>query len=567
DVLAKKMRMAGDAPPARVANLLDAFKRRTHDVHELFSNLFVDVADQESARRTLREGMARRVLETRFSPALMKEFRFHDPDRAHRFLKTLRDGPPTAPASEKSVSLFFEVLPSILELCAQAPDPNGAVENLVRFIEASQAREMFLRLFSENGKVLELLLNLFGSGEVLPSILIKQPNLMDVLMNAESLYRFKTSMQMEQEAETLLADCAGKEGHAVPLRRFKQAEELRIGVRYLIRETGLVETMADLSALAELYLKLALRFATEDVLREKAFACGLDRFAIIAMGKLGGKELNFGSDLDLIFVYEEEEGHGDLVSGYSAISRKVVQYCSVMTPAGYAYKVDTDLRPEGSRGMLVLSLQGFTDYFKTRGRIWEQQAMTRARWVAGNQDLGERFLQVAHAFAYRPKLDYGSLIEIARLRERMEKELAQEAQKGKNVKLGAGGIADIEFTVQILQLMQGKRYPQLRQTNTLEVLSRAAQLSLMDGSEARQLSESYLFLRNLECALRLRSERMGNHLPVDGEMLAALARMVGYREDGAKALGDALMRDYERVTVLVRALFRKTVDVHLRMAQ
>jgi glutamate-ammonia-ligase adenylyltransferase len=193
-----------------------------------------------------------------------------------------------------------------------------------------------------------------------------------------------------------------------------------------------------------------------------------------------------------------------------------------MTEAGYAYKIDTELRPEGGSGVLVLSVKGYENYFKSRARIWEQQAMVRARVVAGNREVGKKFLAVAHKFVFQEKFEYSSLIEISRLRERIEMELAQEKTKGKNVKLGFGGIADIEFVMQILQLIHGKKNPRLRETNTIEAINKFVAQGMIDQVKADQVKENYLFLRKLECALRIIRVIPSNSLPKDTSDLASL---------------------------------------------
>jgi glutamate-ammonia-ligase adenylyltransferase len=233
-----------------------------------------------------------------------------------------------------------------------------------------------------------------------------------------------------------------------------------------------------------------------------------------------------------------------------------------MAPVPSPYEIDTDLRPEGSQGTLVLSLQGYEDYFNTRGKIWEQQAMTRARFIAGSPEVGEKFIQLAHNFTYRSKLEYGSLIEISRLRDRMETELAQESRKGINVKLGAGGLADIEFSVQVLQLMHGYRNPKLRGGNTFENIQLLSNYGILDDRQAANLGKHYYFLRNVECALRLLSEQYSSHLPKDEQALTILARLLGYSDSSGQAA--AFMEDYKRTTLEVRNFYKANLDVLLR---
>jgi glutamate-ammonia-ligase adenylyltransferase len=285
------------------------------------------------------------------------------------------------------------------------------------------------------------------------------------------------------------------------------------------------------------------------------------------MGKLGGHELNFGSDLDVLLVYDEidtEFSPEGFSANYSALSQLIYRLTSEMTSAGYAYKIDTELRPEGDAGVLVLSVDGYEKYFKSRARIWEQQSLVRARFVAGNAGVGKTFVKSSQKFVYKDKFEYGALIEITRLRERMEKELAKEATNGKNVKLGFGGLADIEFAVQILQLMHGNKFLRLRETNTLLALQNLIVLGLVDQGMAEELQGSYFFLRNLECVLRIIRQTSTNTLPKENKELAPVARLLGYEGKDAKTLSEALLTDYDLHTQRVRKHYRKTIGNLLR---
>ncbi len=568
DVLARKMGATGDTREDRIETLMGQYKAHTEFVNAMFTNLFAEEEEQKKAERTLSEWGQGRDLGSRFSEALIREYAFSEPDRVYRFLKSFRDGSATLPRSEKSLKMFYDVLPALLELSGRVPFPSSAIENLVKLVEAGQSRDMLLSLFHDNEKILELFLILFGSGELLSSILIRQPSLMDVLMSPDSLYRYKPLPQLQQELQNRLEQCQTEPDRLLVLRRFKQAEELRIGIRFLIRETDLMATLEDLSRLAELYLQVSVALAADEVRLETGETFEeAGSFAILGLGKLGGRELNFGSDLDLVFVYDDDQNELGAVTRYSSLAQKLYKYCSAMTPAGFAYKVDTDLRPEGNQGTLILPLKGYEDYFKTRGRIWERQAMTRARVVAGNPEVGARFLKIAQEFTYSPRLDYGNLIEIARLRERMEMELAKENKKGRNVKLGFGGLADIEFAVQIQQLMYGEKAPGLRSTNTLTALQDLSQLGFMDDVDAAEMRDGYLFLRNLECSLRLFSERSANCLPTDPGALVGVARMLGMDMKKDQERVAAFDEEYRRVTGRVRALYRKIIDRLLRTAR
>lgn len=568
-VIAKKMGCRGATPKGLSDRLMKTFDHHTRFVGSMFAGLFIEEKKQEAGEIASRGFQVPGLGDESFTQELVENGSFADPGRAFRFLKSLRDGQQFYYPSQKSIQDFYVVLPKILEFCKTVPKPNSAVDHLVKFIEAGKAREVYLGLFQSNEKFLELLLILFGSSDFLSETLIKQPDLVDIMMDLESIYRFKKPEKMQQDLSKILEDCGDFEARKLSLRRYKQGEELRVGIRYLLKEADLVGTLTDLSNLADIYLRASFLTAMEELQKKSGFAKPIpEQFAIFGMGKLGGGELNFGSDLDIIFAYEEPENmeppEGRAMAFYSTLSQMIYSLTSEITPAGYAYKIDTDLRPEGGSGVLVLSLQGYKDYFYSRARIWERQAMTRARFVAGNPEFGKKFLENIHEFIYGEKLDYGSVIEISRLRERMEVELSKESTKGKNVKLGYGGFADIEFSMQILQLIHGHQYERLRQTNTLSVLHNLDACGLIDNSVVDQLEGNYLFLRNLECALKILTQPFTNHLPTREEALAALAKLLGYSGENNSALAEKLQENYRDTTSQVRKFYRKTVGALLR---
>jgi len=563
-VLARKMRIEGETKEELVANLMKTYESHTSFVGKIYSEQFAKKEKRDMAEVILNEWEESQKGETLFSEDIIASIPLvKDPAQAFRFLKVFRDGAAFSYPSEKSIQQFNFILPKLINQCSRVPSPGKAIENLCRFVEATGARESFLNLFQENEKFLELLLILFGSSGLLSQTLIKRPDFVDLITDIEAIYRFKTSEKISEELNKNLSTKSTLDSRAIILRGFKQAEELRIGVRFLIKEADLEGTLSDLSNLADVYLEAVLKLACEEVNKKDSRSIA-EKFCIIGMGKLGGGELNFGSDLDIIFVYDEIEENSSEGISYSTISQLIYKLTSEMTEAGYAYKIDTELRPEGGSGVLVLSVKGYENYFKSRARIWEQQAMVRARIVAGNIEVGKKFLEVAHNFVYQEKFEYSSLIEISRLRERMEIELAQEKSKGKNVKLGFGGIADIEFVVQILQLIHGKKIPSLREPNTMEAINKFVKHGIIDQVKAEKVKENYLFLRKLECALRIIRVTPSNNLPKDTSDLAQLARLMSYEGSDAKILANNLLNDYEKHTKHMREYFRDTIGQLLR---
>ena len=398
-VLARKMRIPGEDPKSLADNLMQEYENHTRFVGKMFAEQFAEKEKREAAETLSGEWNRSRIGEEQFSESSLAEIPFlPDPKRAYRFLESFRDGAQFSHPSVQSIQGFYSIIPKIFQQCKMVPKPDAAIEDLCKFVEATGARESFLNLFQTNEKFLELLLILFGSSGMLSQILIRRPDLVDVLTDREAIYRFKLAEKIQEDLNRALKDSLDFESRSLVVRRIKQAEELRIGVRYLIKEADLAGTLEDLSNLADVFLETVYQIACEE-LEKKTGSFDLRNFCIIGMGKQGGHELNFGSDLDVLLVYDEGESDPPpqgFASYYSALSQMIYKLTSEMTPAGYAYKIDTELRPEGDAGVLVLSVKGYEKYFESRARIWEQQALVRARFVAGNAEVGKKFIASAH---------------------------------------------------------------------------------------------------------------------------------------------------------------------------
>jgi len=563
-ILARKMRIKGETVEELANNLMSIYKSHTSYVGKMFSGQFSGEKKKEAAETISNAWKQSSEEKKLFSETTLAAIPLIiNPNQAFRFLKIFREGAELSHPSEKSIKQFDLVLPKIIKHCKKIPSPGIAIENLCRFIESTGARNSFLKLFEENEKFLELLLILFGSSGLLSQILINKPEFVDLLSDMDEIYRFKTQEKMMESLNINLITANTLEEKSIVLRQFKHYEELRIGVRYLIKEADLEGTLLDLSNLADVYLQGALKLAVEEVGRKIGNSIP-EKFCIVGLGKYGGRELNFGSDLDIIFVYAGSKENSLESIHYHSISQLIYKLTTEMNSSGFAYKIDTELRPEGEAGVLVLSVEGYEKYFKSRARIWEQQAMIKARIVAGDKEVGKKFMDVTHDFVFKNNFEYGDLIEISRLRERMELELAKEKTKGKNVKLGYGGIADIEFTIQILQLIHGKKNPRLRQPNTINSINMFVVHGMIDQAEADLVKDNYLFLRKLECALRIIRRAPTNSLPKETIELAQLARFMSYSGNDPDDIANALLNDYEMHTKKMRKYYRKIIGTLLR---
>jgi len=318
------------------------------------------------------------------------------------------------------------------------------------------------------------------------------------------------------------------------LRRLRQRVLLRVMARDLSGRAGLEEVCATMSDLAECSLEACLRFA------------GCEDLAVVGMGKLGGRELNVSSDIDLVFVHP---GDAEARSRYERAGRMLIKLLSETTEDGFAFRVDMRLRPYGDSGPLVCNLEYLEAYFIAQGREWERYAWIKARALTGS--LERELSAVVRPFVFRKYLDYATLGAMRRLHTEVRREVERRELAG-NVKLGPGGIREVEFVAQALQLIRGGRDAGLTVKPTLQVLSLLSQKNLLPEQAAKDLAEAYVFLRNVEHRLQYLDDAQRHDLPEEGEDCELLAGMCGFaswnsfaeRLDGHRA---AVTRHFQAV--------------------
>jgi [glutamine synthetase] adenylyltransferase / [glutamine synthetase]-adenylyl-L-tyrosine phosphorylase len=349
------------------------------------------------------------------------------------------------------------------------------------------------------------------------------------------------------------------------LRVLKRRETLRIGVRDLLRLCSVEETLADLSTLAEALISAAHWICSSALRSEygiprKAFG----GFTILAMGKLGGGELNFSSDVDLIYLYASDQE--EVVKETATISapeyfrrlcQKITVALSEFTGEGYVYRVDLRLRPEGKAGAIAYSLNGFERYYQSRGETWERLALLKSWPVAGDRALGSRFLEMARPFIYDRPFDLKALEAVRGIKRKIDQQMVIRQQRSRNVKLGAGGIREIELIVQALQVRNGARTPQIRERNTLKALGALCNQSLISAEECETLTMAYVFLRDVENKLQMVNDAQTHSLPIGGQELTACARRLGYSDNELGGAAEQFLRDYQRHTGQVNRIFEE----------
>ncbi|MCY4486317.1 MAG: bifunctional [glutamate--ammonia ligase]-adenylyl-L-tyrosine phosphorylase/[glutamate--ammonia-ligase] adenylyltransferase [Deltaproteobacteria bacterium] len=490
---------------------------------------------------------------------------FADPDKGYRDLLAVRDGSGATPPGPKRRKVMRDLMPALMEAIVASGEPQQALHHMAGFGCRIGARTGFLTLLAENPKTTRLLIDLFAHSRFLSELFVNRPELLDSLIRVDLTRVVKTRAEMLEELRTAMAEARDLEDSLDRLRRYRVEEFLRLGLHDLGGELDFDDAVAQLTALAEACLEAALALAGSEMERRHG-APEPGRFAVVAMGKLGERQLDYNSDLDLIFLYDEPEkprtrgARSDSLSSheyYVRLGQTLMTCLSAPTAEGIAYQLDMRLRPSGRSGPLVASLDAFRRYHETSSQLWERQALIRARFAAGDADLGAEAEDIAERFAFQDDFGRQDVREIDHLRMRMERELAREDGSRFDVKAGRGGLIDVEFLVQMLQLRFGHEHAALRQRDTLGAAAALRELRLLGARDYRILVEGYTFLRRLGHRLRIERDQDTHVLEREPGRLRAVALALGYGEKRRGSPGAALLRDYEKRRERVRACYER----------
>src|SRR5512144_1714525 len=443
---------------------------------------------------------------------------------------------PRAPESAERLARIAKRFPdridAIAGAVALAPDPDLALAGVERFIDGAGAppRERDL---------LEALALLSGSSRMIPALLERQPVLLRRAARSPLLLRPRTEPDLRRHL-VRAARFVGPDdvaGFNRLLRRVRAREIVRIALRDL-RRARVKEVTDELSSLATACLDAAIRFHDRRFRKKHGPPAGLASreagagFCALAMGKLGARELNFSSDIDLVYVYDrdgETEGEKPIThfAYYAKLAELVTESLAKPTEDGFVFRVDLNLRPDGQNGPIVNSLRAAEMYYQTFGRSWERNALVKARPGAGDLAVGEELLRTLEPFVWRRSLDLGVLSEIQAMKARID---ARAGAEGKDdLKLGKGGIREAEFFVSALQLLHGGRADGkgLRERAVLPALDRLLFAGIVPAREHDDLADAYLFLRRAEHRIQMVEGAQTHRLPPPGER-KGLARSMGY---------------------------------------
>lgn len=560
--LARRMGYHPPDHPDPAASLLTEYERHTGAVRTLYDTFLQGVLpagqepEEESADTAalfFSADLPVEHLRDRLAP-----IGFEDVDRALRNFQAIRDGQPFTHAPAQMRRALARFAPALVAALGAVPDPDLALTTFERFIGAVAARTTFVTLLTETPGLLDLLVRLFGTSEFLSATLLHHPELLDALLAPEPSSRHGRE-RVAADLQRVLAGAGPGSARLDALRRVKKAEELRIGVQDILDQADVTATHLALTHLAEACLQATLQMAEQD-LADRFGRPEPPGFAIVGLGKLGGMELGYASDLDLIFAYRqdgtttgpERVSHTEY---FSKLADRVAKILTSITQEGFAYRVDARLRPGGQKGEVAQPLAAFDTHFTRLAELWERQAYIKARPVAGDPAVGEAFLERTHRFVYEAPEEPDLAERIQAMRRRMEVERTGGPAKGAHVKLGSGGIVDIEFLVQYLQLRHGKTHPSLRTQSTLGALRSLVAEGLLPSGDAATLEESYRFLRRVENRLRIVADLSVNTLPAAPARQEKLAKRMGYQPPANGSARERFLEDFAAHTGRVRSIY------------
>uniref|UniRef100_A0AAU2VXX9 Bifunctional glutamine synthetase adenylyltransferase/adenylyl-removing enzyme n=1 Tax=Streptomyces sp. NBC_00008 TaxID=2903610 RepID=A0AAU2VXX9_9ACTN len=534
-----------------VTELNQAWKRHASVVRRLHEKLFYRPLLDAVAQ--LAPGESR--LSTKAAAHRLEALGYEDPAAALRHLEALSSGVSRKAAIQRTL------LPVLLGWFADSADPDAGLLGFRKVSDALGKTPWYLRLLRDEGAAAENLARVLSAGRLAPDLLLRAPEAVTILGDPQGL-KPRGRDALEQEVLAAVGRSEGAESAVAVVRGVRRRELFRTTSADLISSYGTEDSPAEQdpgalvdrvgTAVTDLNavtiagaLRAAVRAEWGDTLPT--------RFAVIGMGRFGGQELGYGSDADVLFVHAPREGVDEQEASRAA-NRVVAEMRRLLQlpTADPPLIIDADLRPEGKSGPLVRTLKSYEAYYRRWALVWESQALLRAQPMAGDADLGRDFIELIDPLRYPAEgLGEDAVREIRRLKARMESErLPRGADPTLHTKLGRGGLSDVEWTVQLMQMQHGWAEPGLRTTRTREALAAACAAELISAEDAQTLDEAWVLATRVRNAVMLVRGRPGDTFPSNPRELTAVGRYLGYEPGHA---GD-MLEDYRRITRRARAV-------------
>ncbi len=498
--------------------------------------------------------------------AVLGKYPFRDVKQAHRNLMSLAEERIRFLSTRRCRHFLAAIAPQLLAAIATTADPDSTLVNLDQVSDSLGGKGVLWELFSFNPPSLRLYVELCAYSPHLSGILTSNPGMIDSLMDSLVLDKLPTRENMRQRLAEL---CRAAEDIDPILHSFKNDQQLCAGVRDILGKEDIQATTGALSDIAETclaqiaareYQRLADRFG-QPVMTEGRRAGRPSEMVVLALGKFGGREMNYHSDLDVIFLYEADgqtrAGAGPARQSttnqhfFSELGQRIIKTASRLSSFGRLYEVDARLRPTGKSGTLATTFDEFVRYFSTGGgQLWERQALCKARVVYGSPRAEKNAMAAVAKAAFAHRWRRKDAVAIRQMRRRME----DTTLAAGDLKRGPGGIVDVEFLVQMFQLKHARGNPSLRVPNTLAVLGELYRAGLLSVDDYEVFDVSYRLLRTIESRLRLMNSTARDRLPQEPVELAKLANLLHYPGS------EGLLTDYENATRQIRHRFDRIFD-------
>jgi glutamate-ammonia-ligase adenylyltransferase len=512
-----RMRLAASMGFADAESFTRHLEQHRRIVHDHFNQLLgpkdSDCTDDQGEKiESGLEAVWKGLIEDEQGRKVLAEAGFENPNQVIRLLDYLRNDPETRLLSSHGRNRLDKLMPVMLQVIGRSEQPLVVLSRILDLIKAIERRTNYLALLLENRIAIVHLVKLAVASPWVVSFLARHPVLLDELLDPRTLYLppEKSDLKEEIRKNFDLISAKDLEYKIQELCIFKQANILRVAAADVTRAIPLMRTSDHLSEIAETVLNEVVDLSWEHLAqRHGTPKCKLDDerigrgFAVIAYGKLGGLELGYGSDLDMVFLHAGTQGQTrggkypiDNAQFFARLGQRVVHILTAHTPAGMLYQPDMRLRPSGSSGILVSHIQGFKDYQMNKAWTWEHQAIIKARPISGDSQMAKRFDQIRNQVLARPRIMTRLREEVVDMRDRMRRELSSHDPEYFDLKQDTGGIVDIEFLVQYLVLLKSSEYNELtRWTDTVRLLETLNQTGIIEAHTAHLLKVAYLTYR------------------------------------------------------------------------
>ncbi len=497
---------------------------------------------------------------------LLSQYGFEDADKAWQNIRLIALGPAGELLPPRERRFFLEFVFPLFEVLRDSIDPDLALHHLESFAAASGNRISFLRTLASRRPHLSRLTNLLALSNLAHQILLRHPEYFDSLARGTHLHEGRPWKGMHREIQERLGASPRGESAGTLLRRFRQREMVRVAYRDMAGLADSIEVSRELSELGQACVQAALDLTRPD-------AGTLDRepggiLHVIALGKLGSRLMHYASDLDLMFLYEQAPGGADSAAR-ARVQQEVegrverfIELLSSVTSEGVVYEIDLRLRPEGALGLLARSWESFMEYVRFHAEPWERLALVRSRAIDGGGGIETRWNAVLAEAVYEFAWTEEMFEALRHLKRRIETEKNRESRINIDFKYGRGGVVDLEFLVQWLQIRSGAGSYPVRDPSLATALPTLQTAGALSRSECAGLRDAHRFQRFLENRYQLLEEWNSREISRESPVLARLARSMGYREGTKSSARRALLSDWDSHAAAVRALVEKYVFSH-----